>query len=76
MKISKKNITIAFLVLLSTPIVILLVYPQIIGSWNSYFDTNNGRLKIEQASLGVVYRRTIEETHYSKLLKRLFDLPL
>jgi hypothetical protein len=45
--------------------------PQFAATRNSYFDANNGRLKIQWVCFGRVYRESIEETEYSKLLKEL-----
>ncbi|MCX7625399.1 MAG: hypothetical protein N2Z21_04230 [Candidatus Sumerlaeaceae bacterium] len=70
MKKCTKIIAGAFLALIAAPFVIVFACPRVAATRNSYFDTNNGRLKIEYVSFGRVYRQFIEETEYSKLLKK------
>jgi len=55
-------------------ILVVFACPQVAATRYSYFDPNNGRLNEQWVSFGRVYRESVEETDYSKLLKSLgFD---
>lgn len=71
MKTRTKILTGASLAVIVTAIVTVFACPQVAATRNSYFDTNNGRLKVECVSLGRIYEDSVEETEYSKLLKNL-----
>jgi hypothetical protein len=71
MKTRLKIIGGGFFAIVVAAIVVILVCPQIAATRNLYFDTNNGRLKVECVSFGRVYQESVEETDYSKLLKNL-----
>ena len=71
MKTRTKIIAGVFLTVIAALIVIVFAYPQVVATRNSYFDTSNGRLKVQWVSFGRVYRESVEETEYSKLLKNL-----
>lgn len=51
-------------------VVITFACPQVAATRNSYFDVNNGRLKVQCVSFGRVCQESVEETEYSKLLKK------
>lgn len=68
MKTRTKIIAGVFLALIVAAIVVFAC-PQIAATRNSYFDTTNGRLKVQCVSFGRVYLESVDETEYSKLLK-------
>jgi hypothetical protein len=70
MKTRMKIIVGVVLSLIVAGILVLFAYPQVAATLHSYFDVNNGRMKVECISFGRVYRESIEKTEYSKLLKR------
>ena len=51
--------------------ILLFTAPFFWGTCKVYFDLNNGLAKKQWDSLGFVYWESIEETDYSKLLKKL-----
>lgn len=53
--------------------ILLFTAPFFWGTCKVYFDLNNGLAKKQWDSLGFVYWESIEETNYSKLLKK-FEL--
>ncbi len=69
MKTRTKIIAGVFFALIVTAIVVLFACPQVAATRNSYFDINNGWVKVECVSFGRVYRESVEETEYSKLLR-------
>jgi hypothetical protein len=66
MKTRTKIIVGVFLILIVTAAVVVFAC----DTSHSYFDLNNGRVKTEYASFGRTYREAVEETEYSKLLKK------
>ncbi len=52
-------------------IAIMFIFPQIAATQFGYFDINNGQQKLECVSFGRVYSRVVNDTEYSKLLKKL-----
>jgi hypothetical protein len=69
MKIRWRIIAAVFLAIMSVAIVVVFLCPPVVATRYSYFDTNNGRLKVQCVSFGRVYRESIEDSKYSKLLK-------
>jgi len=61
-------IGVSFLVVVSA--ILLFAAPYFWGTCKVYFDLNNGLLKKQWDSFGLVYWESIEETDYSKLLKK------
>jgi hypothetical protein len=66
----KSILWIALIVALSV-LAMVMVCPQVAATRYGYFDENNGRSRVDWVSFGRVYRRSIEETDYSRLLKKL-----
>jgi len=50
---------------------VVIAFPQVAATRFGYFDVNNGRKKVELVIFGCHFRRSIEDTEYSKLLKKL-----
>jgi len=71
MKKRTKIIAGVFSALVFTVLAVALVFPQVAATRYGYFDVNNGRSKLEWVSFGRTYRRSIENTEYSNLLKNL-----
>lgn len=44
--------------------------PDILATEHTYFDLNNGRIKKKWTSFGRAYRECVEETAYSRILKK------
>lgn len=70
MKTRTKIIVGVFLTVIVAVIVVVFACPQVAATRNSYFDTTNGRLKVQCVSFGRIYQESVEETEYSKLLKK------
>ncbi|MBI5386480.1 MAG: hypothetical protein HZA90_17550 [Verrucomicrobia bacterium] len=70
MKKRTKIIASVLLAIIVAAIVIAFGCPQVAATRNSYFDTSNGQLKVQCVSFGRIYRESVEETEYSKLLKK------
>lgn len=58
-------------------IIVVLAFPQVAATSYSYFDINSGRVKVVCVSFGRIYRESIADTEYSKLLKQygVHELP-
>ena len=69
----KKVIIIGVSCLVAVLAILLFTAPIFWGTCKVYFDLNNGLVKKQWDSFGLVYWESIEETDYSKLLKK-FEL--
>ena len=69
-KIMKKKVIIGVSVLTAVSAILLFTAPLFWGTCKVYFDLNNGLLKKQWDSFGLVYWESIKETDYSKLLKK------
>jgi hypothetical protein len=67
---SKVTVNVLAIVVLIA-LVVVFFFPQFAATRYSYFDVNNGRIKLDWVSFGRVYRESVEDTEYSKLLKNL-----
>ena len=72
-KIMKKKVIIGVSVLTAVSAILLFTAPLFWGTCKVYFDLNNGLVKKQWDSFGLVYWESIKETDYSKLLKK-FEL--
>jgi hypothetical protein len=54
-----------------TAVMLAFACPQLASTHYGYLDINNGRSKSEWVSFGRIYRTSVENTDYSKLLKEL-----
>src|SRR5712671_3111603 len=52
-------------------LVVVFICPQLAATRKSYFDRNNGRIRVQWVGFGRVYKELVEETDFSKLLKNL-----
>ena len=52
-------------------VAVAIAFPQVAATRYGYFDVNNGQKKLEWVSFGRVYRESVGDTEYSKLLKNL-----
>ena len=69
-KIMKKKVIIGVSVLTAVSAILLFTAPLFWGTCTVYFDLNNGLVKKQWDSFGLVYWESIKETDYSKLLKK------
>ena len=69
-KIMKKKVIIGVSVLTAVSAILLFTAPLFWGTCKVYFDLNNGLVKKQWDSFGLVYWESIKETDYSKLLKK------
>ena len=68
--VKKKLIIIGVSFLVVASAILLFAAPLFWGTCKVYFDLNNGLLKKQWDSFGLIYWESIEETDYSKLLKK------
>ena len=66
----KKKVIIGVSVLTAVSAILLFTAPLFWGTCKVYFDLNNGLVKKQWDSFGLVYWESIKETDYSKLLKK------
>lgn len=51
-------------------VVVAFAFPQVAAYQVTYFDLSSGRVMREWVSFGRTYKRTMEETEYSRLLRK------